>query len=70
MQVAGVKTSDCDTSCRLTVNGALGLSSADRVLYSECGTTGLLANGTECAAADTICYRCYCLRAITSGMLE
>ncbi|KAF8062000.1 Pigl [Scenedesmus sp. PABB004] len=85
-KAAGVSAAQCAASCRLTVGGALGLDPADRERYAACaaagpglfslvtGGGGAASGGADpaagCGAGEDACYRCYCLKAITAGMLE
>jgi hypothetical protein len=70
MQVAGISSSTCGAGCRLTdATGALSLTDADRELYKSC-TTGTAPDGTACSDAERSCYKCFCYKAISDGMLR
>jgi hypothetical protein len=70
MQVAGVSSSTCGAGCRLAdATGALGLTDADRELYKAC-TAGTAPDGTACSDEERGCYKCFCYKAITDGMLR
>lgn len=69
-QVAGLSSSSCGEGCRLAdATGALSLTDADRELYKAC-TTGTAPNGTACSEAESSCYKCFCYKAISNGMLR
>ncbi|WIA18083.1 hypothetical protein OEZ85_009564 [Tetradesmus obliquus] len=69
-QVAGLSSSSCGEGCRLAdATGALSLTDADRELYKAC-TTGTAPNGTACSEEESSCYKCFCYKAISNGMLS
>jgi hypothetical protein len=70
MQVAGVSSTSCGAGCRLAdATGALSLTDADRELYKAC-TTGTAPDGSTCSDAERSCYKCFCCKAISDGMLR
>lgn len=68
-RTAGIDTNDC-SSCRLSVDGAFGLSEEDRALYAACDKSGKAQDGRDCTGVEKQCYRCYCYSSITSGRLR
>jgi hypothetical protein len=68
-RTAAIDTKDCN-SCRLSVDGAFGLSQTDKELYQSCDKLGKTPAGLECSGIDKQCYRCYCYSSLTSERLR
>lgn len=71
-RAAGISSDECNANCRLTHDaaGTLGLSDADRELYRSCAETGLRPSAIACTPGESMCYKCFCFKAITGGMIK